>query len=139
MHLSVWFNLNPKDNIVTSNFLCHYFCACWSPDNDLTCLHTLFSYPFKTNPSGCFIYTSSSSSPYKNAVFTSIWWIHLFDESWKDRSYPMLPTIEWWLSLQRVHMYQWSIWRFCLKPCTTNRFLKSSIVQSIFIFLRKIH
>ena len=36
-------------------------------------LQTKCSWPFATNPFGCFMYTSSSSSPFKKAVVMSTW------------------------------------------------------------------
>ncbi|WZZ42529.1 hypothetical protein YC2023_038788 [Brassica napus] len=72
-HLSDWFNMKPFDKTTSSNLWCHCLGACFSPYNDLINLHTLCSLPGITKPSSCFIYTSSSKIPFKNAVLTSIW------------------------------------------------------------------
>jgi hypothetical protein len=47
--------------------------ACFNPYNIFLNLYTRWGYFSLSNPSGCLTYTSSSNTPFKKALFTSIW------------------------------------------------------------------
>lgn len=77
MHLSASLNWSLYENKMSSNFWYNYFGAYLNPYKYLINLHT-FSYPFITDSSSCFTYTSSSSSSCKKYSLKIIWQITRF-------------------------------------------------------------
>jgi hypothetical protein len=48
--------------------------VCFNPYNAFLNLYTRWGCFSLSNPSGCLTYTSSSNTPFKKALFTSIWY-----------------------------------------------------------------
>ena len=71
-HLSTSTDKNPLFNKALLNFSCHCLGACFRPYKDLCNLKILFSCHGVIHPSGYNMYISSSESPFKKVVLTSI-------------------------------------------------------------------
>ena len=67
--------LKPFDIITLSIFSCYYFGACFRPYTNVTSLQNLCFSPEITKLLGCFMYISSSKSPFRKAVLSSVWCI----------------------------------------------------------------
>jgi hypothetical protein len=64
---------NPLSNRNPLNLPYQALGACFNPYNTFLNLYTRWGYFSLSNPGGCLTYTSSSNTPFKKALFTSIW------------------------------------------------------------------